>query len=132
MSLVGVVIMKFTNVIVRVFKGITIRAERGATFGAGVTAPFVRSKYPTSLSRGSRNCRVVAASSIPQGVCSLHHGCSFRVVASSDRLTHGWRLANKEHCQEKIIVWRNTRREMLFQFPHENAGLEALHFHGEA
>jgi hypothetical protein len=34
--------------------------------------------------------------------------------------------------QLKIVVWRNTRREMLLQLPYENAGLEALHFHGEA
>jgi hypothetical protein len=54
------------------------------------------------------------------------------VAASSYWFTHGRRKANKKHGQKKIIVWRNTGWEMLFQLPHENAGLEALHFHGEA
>jgi hypothetical protein len=31
----------------------------------------------------------------------------------------------------KVRVWTDSWREMLFEFHHENAGLEALHFHGE-
>ncbi len=42
-SLMGVIIVKFTHAIARVLKGIKVCAGRGATFGAGVTAPFVAS-----------------------------------------------------------------------------------------
>jgi hypothetical protein len=38
---------------------------------------------------------------------------------------------NEKHCQEKICVWRHSRRQVLFEFPNENAGLEALHVHRE-
>ncbi len=89
MSLMGVVVVKFTDASARVLKGIEIWAGWGATFGAGVTAPFVASppavgsRAPTSLSHGGRDRRIVAASSIPQGIRGLHHGCGCRVVASS-------------------------------------------------
>ncbi len=103
-----------------VLKGMKIWAGEGATFGAGVTAPFVASppvvgsRAPTSLSRGGRDHRVVAASSIPQGIRGLHHGRGCRVIASSYCFTHGRGKANKKHGQEKIIVWRNTGWKMLF------------------
>jgi hypothetical protein len=60
-SPIGIVIMKFAHVIARVLKGMKIWAGGGATFGAGVTAPFVASlpavgsRAPTSLSRGGRD-----------------------------------------------------------------------------
>ncbi len=107
MSLMGVVIVKFTHTIARVLERVEIRAGRGVTFGAGIAGPLVAllptvgSRASASLSHGSRNRRVGAASSIPQGVCSLHHGCSRPVVASSYRFTHGWRQANKEQSQKK-------------------------------
>ncbi len=71
MSLMGVVVVKFTDAIARVLKRIKIGAGRGATFGAGIAAPFVtslpavRSRAPTTLSRGGCDCGVMAASSIP-------------------------------------------------------------------
>ncbi len=40
--------------------------------------------------------------------------------------------ANEKHGHEKICVWRNSRRQVLLEFPHENAGLEALDVHGES
>ncbi len=89
MSPIGVVIVKFAHAIARVLKRMKIRAGGGATFGAGVTAPFVASppvagsRTPTSLSSGGRDRRVVATLSIPQGMRGLHHGRSCRVVASS-------------------------------------------------
>jgi hypothetical protein len=107
----GVVVVKFTDVIARVLKGIEIWAGGGATFGVGVTTPFVASppavgsRAPTSLSRGGCDRRIGAASSIPQGICGLHHGRGCRVVASSYCFTHGRGKANKEHGQKKIIVW---------------------------
>ncbi len=85
----GVVVVKFADVIARVLKRIEIWAGGGATFGAGVTAlfvaspPAVRSRAPTSLSRGGCDLRIVAASSIPQGIRVLHHGRGCHVVASS-------------------------------------------------
>ncbi len=87
-GLMGVEVVKFADAIARVLEGIEIWAGGGATFGAGVAAPFVasppavRSRAPTSLSRGGRDRRIVAASSIPQGICGLHHGRGCRVVAS--------------------------------------------------
>jgi hypothetical protein len=39
-------------------------------------------------------------------------------------LMHVWWQANKKHDQKKIVVWRNTRGNMLFKLPHENAGLK--------
>ncbi len=116
MSLAGVVIVKFTLAIARDLKRIEVGAGRGATFGTGVAVPFVsvllavRSKVPASLSRGGRDCRVVATSSISQGICSLHQVCARLVVASSYRFMHGRWQANKKHCQEEICVWGNARR----------------------
>ncbi len=121
MSPIGVVIVKFAHPISRVLKRMKIWAGGGgATFGVGVTVPFVASppvvgsRAPTSLSRGGRDRRVVATSSIPQGIRSLHHGCGCRVVASSYCLAHGRGKANKKHGQAKIIVRRNTGWKMLF------------------
>ncbi len=93
---------------------------RGADFWSGRYRPFVaslsavRCRAPASLSRGGRDCRVVAASSIPQGIRGLHHGSGCHVVASTYCLTHGWWQVNKKHGQKKIIVWRNTGGWMLF------------------
>jgi hypothetical protein len=85
-SLVGVVIVKFTNAIARVLKRVKVRVERGVTYGAGVAAlfvallPIIRSRAPTALSCGGCDHRVVAALSIPLGFRSLHHGCRCLVV----------------------------------------------------
>jgi hypothetical protein len=55
-SLMGVVVVKFTDAIARVLKRIKIGVGRGASFGAGVAAPFVaslpavRSRAPATLS----------------------------------------------------------------------------------
>jgi hypothetical protein len=119
-SSIGIVIVKFAHAIARVLKGMEIWAGGGATFGAGVTTPFVDSppavgsRAPTSLSRGGRDRRIVSASSIPQGIRGLHHGRGCRVVASSYCFMHGRGKANKEHGQEKIVVRRDTGWKMLF------------------
>ncbi len=42
-SPIGVVIVKFAHAIARVLERVKIWAGRGATFGTGVTAPFVAS-----------------------------------------------------------------------------------------
>ncbi len=82
MSLVGVIVVKFTDAIARVLEQIKVRAGRGASFRVGDAAlfvtslPVVGSSAPTVLRQGGCDCWVVAVSSIPQGVCSLHHGCS--------------------------------------------------------
>ncbi len=110
MSLKGVIIVKFTHAIARVLKQIKVWAGGGATFGVGVTGPFVaslpaaRSRAPTVLCRGGCDREVVAASSIPPGVCSLHHGCSRLVGASSYCFSHGRRKADQKHGKKKIIV----------------------------
>ncbi len=129
--------MKLAHATGRVLKSVKSRAGRRATFGTGVAVPFVTrllasgSRAPTSVSRGSRNHRVVAASSIPQGVCSSNRVHSCLVISCAYRFSHGGRQGNEKHCHEKICVWRNSRRQVLFEFPRENAGLEALHVHGE-
>jgi hypothetical protein len=102
-SFVGIVVVKFTYAIARVLERIGVGAGRGVTFSTGVAAlfvtslPAVRSWAPIALCRGGCNCWVMAASSIPQGVCSLHHGCSRLVCASSYRFLHGRRQANQKH-----------------------------------
>jgi hypothetical protein len=134
----GVVIVKYTHPIARVLKIIKVRVGRGATFGVGVTASFVASlpavgsRAPTLLCRGGWDCWVVATLSIPQGVCSLHHGCSHLMGASSYRFSHGMRQADQKHGKEKIVVRRNSWRKMLLELPHENTRFSVLHFHGEA
>ncbi len=91
----GTVVVKFTDAIAWALKRIKIGAGRGATFRAGVAAlfvallPIVGSWAPNALSRGGCDCGVVDVSSIPQGVCSLHHGCFRLVVTSSYRCSHG-------------------------------------------
>jgi hypothetical protein len=103
-SLIGAVIVKFTHAIARVLNRIKVWVGRGATFGAGITAPFVaslpgaRSRAPTALCRGGCDCLVVAALSIPQGVCSCLMG------ASSYRFSHGRRKADQKHGMKKVIV----------------------------
>jgi hypothetical protein len=68
----GVVIVKFTHAIARVLERIQVWAGRGTTFGASVNVPFVASlpavsnRAPAALCRGSCDCWVVAAPSIPQ------------------------------------------------------------------
>ncbi len=67
----GVIIVKFAHTIARVLEGMEIWTERGATFGTGVTAPFVASLpaagsgAPASLCRGGCDCGIVAALSVP-------------------------------------------------------------------
>ncbi len=70
--------------------------------------------------------------SIPQGICSLHHGCS-RSVGASSYCFFSWMaeggsktFKGKGHCQVYSC------REILFELSHENTGLKALHFHGKA
>ncbi len=70
-SPIGVVIVKFAHAIARVLEGVKIWAGRGATFGTGVTAPFVasllaaESRAPASLCRGGCDQRIVATPSVP-------------------------------------------------------------------
>jgi hypothetical protein len=132
--------VKLAHAIGRVLKSLKSmksRAGRRAAFGTGVAAPFVAclptsgSRVPTSVSRGGCNRRVVAASSAPQGVRSSNRVRGCLAVSCTYRFSHGGRQANEKHGHEKICVWRNSRRQVLFEFPHENAGLEALHVHGE-
>ncbi len=70
-SPIGVIIVKFAHAIARVLEGVKIWTGRGATFGTGVTAPFVASLpvagrgAPASLCQGGCNRGVVAALSVP-------------------------------------------------------------------
>ncbi len=71
MSLVGVIVVKFTDAIARVLERRKVRAGRGASFRAGVAAlfvtslPVVGSSTPTVLCQGGCDYWVVAVSSIP-------------------------------------------------------------------
>ncbi len=91
--------MKLAHAIGRVLKGVKIRAGWWATFGTGVTIPFVAplpaggSRAPTSVSRGSRDHIVVAASSThkvsaAQTMCAL--SCGFLRL-----LLLSWRAADE-------------------------------------
>jgi hypothetical protein len=53
------------------------------------------------------------------------------VVSCAYRFSHGGQQKKKKHGHEKIRFWRNSRRQVLFEFPDENAGFEALHVHEE-
>ncbi len=137
MCSVGVIIVKLATAIGRVLKSVESRAGRRATFGTGLAVPFVGrlpasgSRAPTSVSRGGRDHRVVATSSIAQGVRSSNRVRGCLVVSCAYRFSHGGRQTNEKHGHEKVCIWRNSRRQVLFELPHENTGLEALHVHGE-
>jgi hypothetical protein len=70
-SPIGVIIVKFAHAIARVLEGMKIWTGRGATFGTGVTAPFVASLpaagsgAPASLCRGGCDRGIVATPSVP-------------------------------------------------------------------
>ncbi len=74
----------------------------------------------------------VAASSIPHGVRSPDHSHGCLVVSGTDHFSHGRRQVNQKHSQKKIVVWAVTVRKMLLEFPHEDAGLEALDLLGKS
>ncbi len=128
--------MKLAHAIGRVLKSVESRVGRRATFGMSVAVPFVAclpasgSRAPTCVSRGGHDHRVMAASSVPQGVrgSDCVRGCL--VISCAYRFSLGGQQTNEKHGHEKICVWRNSRRQVLFELPHENAGLEALHIHG--
>jgi hypothetical protein len=54
------------------------------------------------------------------------------MVSGVDCFPHGRHQANQKHCQKTIVVWADTVRKRLLEFPHENSGLETLHLHGES
>ncbi len=97
MCSVRVIVVKLAHAIGRVLESVKIRAGRWATFGTSVAVPFVGrfpasgSRAPTSVSRGGRDRRVVAASSIPQVVRGSNRVRGCLVVSCADRLSHGWR-----------------------------------------
>jgi hypothetical protein len=107
--------MKLAHAIGRILKSVKGRAGRWVTFGMGVAVPFVArlpasgSRAPTSVSRGGRDHKVVAASSVPQGVCGLNRIYGCLVVPCTNCFSHGVRQANEKHGHEKICVWRNSR-----------------------
>ncbi len=109
------------------------------TFGTGVSVPSVilppasRSWASATLSSGSRDRGVVAASNILQGVRGSSHSQGCRGVSGTDRFLQGRWQANQKHCYKKTNVWADTMRKMLFEFPYGgDTGLEALHLHGES
>jgi hypothetical protein len=122
-----------THAIAWVLKREKIHAARRITFGTGVAVLFVilfpasRSWASAALSNCGLNRGVVPASSIPQGVCGSNHSHGCLVVSSADSLPNGRRQANKKHCKKEVIVWADTVGKVLLEFPHEDAGLEALH-----
>ncbi len=101
----------------------------------GVAVPSVvlllpsRSRAATALSRGGCDWGVVAAASVPEGIRSSnhHHGCLV-AYGTSCMEDSSW---IKKTEKKKICVRTDSMREMLFEFSHDNAGLETLHFHGE-
>jgi hypothetical protein len=94
---VGVIVVKLAHAIGRVLESVKSRAGRRVTFGTGVAVPFVGrlpasgSRAPTSVSPGGRDRRVVAASSIPQGVRSSNRVKGCLVVSCTYYFSHGWR-----------------------------------------
>ncbi len=103
MCSVEVVIVKLAHAIGRVLKRVEIRAGGWATFGTGVAIPFVAppstsgSRAPTSVSHRGRDPRVVAASSVPQGVRGSNRVRDCLVVSCSYSFSHGGWQANEKH-----------------------------------
>ncbi len=135
MCFVAVKVVKLTHAIARILEREKIRAGRRTTFGTGVAVPSVvllpasMSWTSAALCRGGRDCGVVAASNIPQGVHGSNHSHGY----FRRRLFPAWKgQAKQKHCQKKIVVWADTIRKTLLEFPHEDVGLEALHLHGKS
>ncbi len=96
MCSVGVIVVKLAHAIGRVLESVKSRAGRRVTFGTDVAVPFVGrlpasgSMAPTSVSPGIHVRRVVAASSIPQGVRSSNRVQGCLVVSCTYCFSHGW------------------------------------------
>jgi hypothetical protein len=73
----------------------------------------------------------MAVSSIPQGIRGSNRVRGCLVVSCAYCFSHGGRQTNEKHGHEEICVWRNSRRQVFLELPHENAGFEALHVQGE-
>ncbi len=106
------------------------------TFGMGAAVPSVvlsppsRSWASATLSRGRRDCEVVAALSILQGICGSTIATVLWFPAPTASCMEGDRwnknMARKYCC----LDWHHE--EDAAWVSHEDAGLEALHLHGES
>ncbi len=95
MSLVGVVILKFTHAIARVLERIEVWAGRGATFNASL------------LEAGLLLHCVEAAMTVGSWPPRASHRASaaFTTAAAvSYRFSHGRRKADQKHRKKKVIV----------------------------
>jgi hypothetical protein len=101
--------VKLAHAIGRVLKSVESRAGRWAAFGTGVAVPFVArlpaggSRALTSVSRGGRDRRVVAASSVLQGVRGSNRVRGCFVLSCAYRFSHRGRQANETHGHEKDL-----------------------------
>ncbi len=113
-------------------------AVKVVKLGMGIAVPSVvlppasRSWASAALGSGGHDRGIMATSSIPQGLRSSNHSHGCLVVSGTNCFSHGRRQANQKHCQRKIVVQADTMRKMRLELPHEDAGLEALHLHGES
>jgi hypothetical protein len=104
-SLMGIIIVKFSQAIAKVLKRIKVWAGGGVTFGVGITAPFVaslpasRSGAPTALYQGGCDRWVVS----PQA--SHRASAAFTMAAAVSWVpAPKGRKADQKHGKEKIIV----------------------------
>ncbi len=104
---------------------------KGVAFGMANAAPFVsslpagKSRAPISLSRGGCDRRVVAASSIQQGVRGLHHGCSCLVVASTYCFSHGRQQVKRNIARQRSVSGDTPRGRCCLSFPMRTLGLRS-------
>ncbi len=129
MCFVAIKVVKLSHAIARILERDKIRAGGRTTFGTGFAVPSVilppasRSWASTALGHGGLDRGVVAASSIPQGICGPNHSHDYLLVSSTNRFRHGRQQANQKHWQKKIVVRADTMRKMLMSFPMRTLGL---------
>jgi hypothetical protein len=70
----------------------------------------------------------VAIASVPQGIRGSNHRHGCLGVSGTYCLPHGRQYADQKHGEEKIFVWADAMGKMLFEFSHENSGLEGPEF----
>jgi hypothetical protein len=128
--------VKLAHAIGRVLESLKSRAGRRATFGTGVAVPFV---FPL-VGAGLLLLRVVAAATVGSWPPRAYHKASAaRTVsaavlwfpAPTASLMDGGRRMRKM-AMKRSVSGETPGGRCWLSFPHENAGPEALHVHGES
>ncbi len=137
MCFVAIKIVKLTHAIAWILEREKIRAGGRTTFETGVAVPSVvlpptsRSCASDVLGHGGRNHGLwpPGASHKASAALTIAMDVLLFLASTASRMEGGRRIKN---IAKKNVVWADTLRKMLLELPHEGAGLEALHLHGES